>query len=199
MSRMPKPEVPAFPTSERRTALEIGNAAYRADLLRHAVNNAGDIKYQSVQVDRVLDRMREAGNQLNVIIPDACRNNPYARNLRSAQASLAVIQAATGSLIAYATSSGTTAEDGAGCNGTYTKHLLHFVQKPSLSAEQMFKEVHVAVAQETGKEQIPWASTSLLGDFYSAGRYAARVRLFEGDGSVSAPGHAQRWRCPDGG
>jgi uncharacterized caspase-like protein len=229
----------AYSTSERRTALVIGNAAYRTDPLRNAVHDAmdmattlrqigfevmelrdaghqqmeegveqftrklgrggvglfyfsghgvqanglnylipvdarisreGDIKYQSVQVDWVLDRMRDAGNELNFVILDACRNNPYARSLRTAQQGLAVMQAASGSLIGYATSPGTTAEDGPGRNGTYTKHLLHFIQVPNLSAEQMFKEVRVAVAQETGKKQIPWESTSLLGDFHFAGK-----------------------------
>jgi tetratricopeptide (TPR) repeat protein len=237
--RAPETGVPALATSERRTALVIGNAAYRVDPLRNAVHDAtdmaatlrrlgfqvtelqdaahqqmeegveqftrqlgrggvglfyysghgvqvsgvnylipvdarisreSDIKYQSVQVDWVLDRMREAGNELNVIVLDACRNNPYARSWRSAQPGLAVMQAASGSLIGYATSPGTTAEDGPGRNGTYTKHLLHFMQLPSLSAEQMFKEVRVAVAQETGKKQIPWVSTSILGDFYFAGK-----------------------------
>jgi uncharacterized caspase-like protein len=241
---MPAPRVPgigmmAYSTSERRTALVIGNAAYRTDPLRNAVNDAtdiaatlrqlgfevtelhdaahqqmeqgveqftrqlgrggvglfyfsghgvqanglnylipvdarisseSDIKYQSVQVDWVLDRMRDAGNELNVIILDACRNNPYTRSSRTAQPGLAVMQAASGSLIGYATSPGTTAEDGPGRNGTYTKHLLRFMQAPSLSAEQMFKEVRVAVAQETGKKQIPWVSTSILGDFYFGGK-----------------------------
>jgi uncharacterized caspase-like protein len=125
------------------------------------ISREGDIKYQSVQVDWVLDRMRDAGNELNVIILDACRNNPSARSWRTAQPGLAVMQAVSGSLIGYATSPGTTAEDGAGRNGTYTKHLLNFMQVPSLSAEQMFKEVRVAVAQETGKKQIPWVSIHL--------------------------------------
>jgi tetratricopeptide (TPR) repeat protein len=83
---------------------------------------------------------------------------------------LAPIQAASGALLAYATAPGMTAEDGPGRNGTYTKHLLSFIQVPRLSAEEMFKEVRVAVARETGKRQIPWVSTSLLGDFYFAGR-----------------------------
>jgi uncharacterized caspase-like protein len=134
------------------------------------ISRESDIKYQSVQVDWVLDRMRDAGNDLNVIVLDACRNNPYARSGRNAQPGLAMMQAVSGSLIGYATSPGTTAEDGPGRNGTYTKHLLHYMQVPNLNAEQMFKEVRVAVAQETGKKQIPWVSTSLLGDFYFAGK-----------------------------
>jgi Flp pilus assembly protein TadD len=238
-TRAPETGVLAMTTSERRTALVIGNAAYRVDPLRNAVHDAtdmaatlrqlgfqvtelrdadhqriedgveqftrqlgrggvglfyfsghgvqvnglnylipvdarisheSDIKYQSVQVDWVLDRMREAGNELNVIILDACRNNPYARSWRSARPGLAVMHAASGALIGYATSPGTTAEDGAGRNGTYTKYLLHYMQVPSLNAEQMFKEVRVAVAQETARKQIPWVSTSILGDFYFAGR-----------------------------
>jgi len=237
--RIPMTTVTALSTSERRTALVIGNAAYRTDPLRNAVNDAtdiarglrqlgfevmelhdadhqrmeegveqftrqlgrggvglfyysghgvqvsglnylvpvdakinreSDIKYQSVQVDWVLDRMRDAGNDLNVIVLDACRNNPYARSGRNAQPGLAMMQAVSGSLIGYATSPDTTAEDGPGRNGTYTKHLLHYMQVPNLNAEQMFKEVRVAVAQETGKKQIPWVSTSLLGDFYFAGK-----------------------------
>ncbi len=237
--RIPMTTVTALSTSERRTALVIGNAAYRTDPLRNAVNDAtdiakglrqlgfevmelhdadhqrmeegveqftrqlgrggvglfyysghgvqvsglnylvpvdakinreSDIKYQSMQVDWVLDRMRDAGNELNVIILDACRNNPYARSGRNAQPGLAMMQAVSGSLIGYATSPGTTAEDGPGRNGTYTKHLLHYMQVPNLNAEQMFKEVRVAVAQETGKKQIPWVSTSILGDFYFAGK-----------------------------
>jgi tetratricopeptide (TPR) repeat protein len=237
--RTPVTAVTALSTSERRTALVIGNDAYRTDPLRNAVNDAtdmarglrqlgfevmelrdadhqrmeegveqftrqlgrggvglfyysghgvqvsglnylvpvdaritreSDIKYQSVQVDWVLDRMRDAGNEVNIIILDACRNNPYARSGRNVQPGLAMMQAVSGSLIGYATSPGTTAEDGPGRNGTYTKHLLHFMQVPNLSAEQMFKEVRVAVAQETGKRQIPWVSTSILGDFYFAGK-----------------------------
>lgn len=133
------------------------------------ISRESDVKYQSVHIDWVLDRMREAANELNFVILDACRNNPYARSWRSGQQGLAAVEAVTGSLIAYATAPGTTAEDGPGRNGTYTKHLLHFMQMPGLSVEQMFKEVRVAVAQETGRKQIPWVSTSILGDFYFTG------------------------------
>jgi uncharacterized caspase-like protein len=80
------------------------------------------------------------------------------------------MQSATGVLIAYATAPGTKAEDGTDRNGTYTKYLLHYMQVPELGVEQVFKEVRGAVARDTNKKQIPWVSTSILGDFYFAGK-----------------------------
>jgi hypothetical protein len=130
------------------------------------ISSERDIKYQSVQVDWVLDRMRDAGNELNDFL-DACRNNPYARTMRTPQAGLAPIQAASGSLIGYATSPGTTAEDGP------TERHLH--QAPvalhagaGLKAEQMFKRFGW-LAQKPAKA-IPWEPTSLLGDLLGGNR-----------------------------
>src|SRR5262249_28965605 len=78
---------------------------------------------------------------------------------------LAPMQAARGSLIAYATAPGAVAADGTGRNGTYTKHLLRYLSTPELLVEQMFKRVRVAVEEETGGAQTPWESSSLEGDF----------------------------------
>ena len=78
---------------------------------------------------------------------------------------LAPMQAARGSFIAYATSPGAVATDGAGRNGTYTKHLLRYLTTPDLLVEQMFKQVRVAVEEETRGGQTPWELSSLQGDF----------------------------------
>ena len=75
------------------------------------------------------------------------------------------MQAARGSLIAYATAPGAVAADGAGRNGPYTKHLLRYLRVPDLPVEQMFKQVRAAVKEETQGVQEPWESSSLLGDF----------------------------------
>jgi uncharacterized caspase-like protein len=83
---------------------------------------------------------------------------------------LAVMQSQPGTQAAYATAPGIVAEDGSGRNSTYTKHLLHFLNMPSLTVEQLFREVRVAVAREAGGRRIPWALTSIPGEFSFAGR-----------------------------
>jgi formylglycine-generating enzyme required for sulfatase activity len=131
------------------------------------IERESDVKYEAVSADWVLDVMEEAGNPLNLIILDACRNNPYGRGWRSPVQGLAPPrQSARGAFIAYATAPLQVAADGHGRNGIYTKHLLHYMEKPGLSVEQLFKQVRKDVARETGGKQTPWESSSLTGDFY---------------------------------
>ena len=125
-----------------------------------------DVKYEAVNVGWVLETMADSGNELNMAILDACRDNPFARSWRSGQRGLAVVQAARGMLIAYATEPGGVAEEGSGRNGTYTKHLLKYITKPGWAIERVFKQVRISVMRETKGKQIPWESSSLLGDFY---------------------------------
>jgi len=127
------------------------------------------VKYKAVHVGLVLDQMKAAGNALNIVILDACRDNPFQGRGRSTQRGLAVVQAARGSLIAYATGPGDIALDGRERNGVYTKYLLRYISQPQLSIEQMFKQVRIAVQEETDGKQVPWEMSSLLGDFYFAG------------------------------
>lgn len=125
-----------------------------------------DVRYEAMPVGRVLGALEEARNTLNIIILDACRNNPFVRGWRSPQSGLAMVQAGLGMLIAYATAPGKVAADGYGRNGTYTKHLLQSMTTPGLSIERVFKQVRLAVIEETGGQQTPWESSSLTGDFY---------------------------------
>lgn len=135
-----------------------------------AFQHASDVKYQAIHLGWVLDRMEEAGNEINIVILDACRDTPFVRGVRSSQRGLAMTQAARGTLIAYATGPGKIALDQPGRNGLYTKYLLQYMTHPKLAVEQMFKKVRIAVQIETHGRQLPWESTSLLGDFYFAGR-----------------------------
>ena len=125
-----------------------------------------DVEYEAVAVGQVLDTMEEAGNKLNIVILDACRNNPYGRRWRSIQGGLAPMQEGRGMLIAYAAASGQVALEGKERNSPYTKYLVKFLQEPGLSVEQVFKHVRVAVEAETRGLQIPWEATSLREDFY---------------------------------
>ena len=130
------------------------------------VERAATTKVDAVSAEQVLSSMTTAGSALNILILDACRNNPFlARWPVKVPPGLAPMQAARGSFIAYATSPGAVATDGTGRNGTYTKHLLRYLTTPDLPVEQMFKRVRVAVEGETGGAQTPWELSSLQGDF----------------------------------
>lgn len=121
---------------------------------------------EAISVSSVLRKMEIAGNAVNIVVLDACRNNPFESSYRSGSRGLTRLDGPTGSYIAYATAPGKIASDGRGKNGLYTQHLLQYMQEPGLTIEQVFKKVRVGVIGDTGGKQIPWENSSLLGDFY---------------------------------
>ena len=128
------------------------------------IGREGDIRLETIDLDAVLDQVR--GNSENVIILDACRDNPFQQRVRSVSPGLASIDAPLGTLIAYATAPGKVASDGAGANGLYTTELVKAIEKPGLRIEDIFKRTRAAVAQRSQNAQIPWELSSLLGDVY---------------------------------
>ncbi len=121
---------------------------------------------ETVDVNSVLAQMDQAKNRLNIIILDACRDNPFARKFRGGSRGLAFMDAPTGSFIAYATAPGSTADDGEpGQNGIYTAELLKAMREPNLRIEEVFKKVRQGVLTRTGGRQNPWEASSLTGDF----------------------------------
>ncbi len=132
-----------------------------------------DIKFESVDANRVLAKMEKAGNRLNIIFLDACRNNPFARSFRSTNKGLAVMDAPSGSLISFATAPGKTASDGDGRNGLFTGYLLDYMKQPGLPLTRMMMEVRKKVLKDSDKKQTPWDVSSLTGDFYFSGRRSA--------------------------
>jgi peptide/nickel transport system substrate-binding protein len=128
------------------------------------IESEADVRLETVDVDVVLDQTRD--NRLNLVILDACRNNPFERRFRGGGRGLAVVEAPVGTMIAYATAPGRVANDGDGTNGLYTSELLKAMRTPGLKVEEVFKRVRAAVARQTRNEQVPWESSSLTGDFY---------------------------------
>lgn len=133
------------------------------------IETESDVEHESIDVGRVLGKMEDAGNPVNIIILDACRDNPFAGSFRSSRSGLARMDAPVGSIVAYATSPESVAADGTGRNGIYTKHLLKQMMIPGMTIEQVFKGVRNSVIDETNSKQVPWESTSLRGDFYFSG------------------------------
>ncbi|MCP4753111.1 MAG: caspase family protein, partial [Proteobacteria bacterium] len=128
-----------------------------------------DIRFESVDANRILAKMEKAGNRLNIVFLDACRNNPFARSFRSANKGLAVMDAPSGSLISFATAPGRTASDGDGRNGLFTGYLLEYMNQPGLSLTAMMMEVRKKVLRDSDRKQTPWDVSSLTGDFYFSG------------------------------
>jgi uncharacterized protein (TIGR02145 family) len=126
------------------------------------------VEYDCVQADRVLALMEASGSKVNIIILDACRNNPFERSWTrsSTGRGLAFMNAPGGTLIAYSTAPGTTAQDGSGNNSPYTTAFIESAKLSGLTVTQIFQNVTRLVSQKTGKQQIPWISSSLTGDFY---------------------------------
>jgi hypothetical protein len=133
------------------------------------VKGERDVEYESVDVGRVLGKMEDAGNRMNLVILDACRDNPFARSFRSAASGLATMDAASGTFVAYATAPGRTADDGTGANGLYTEQLIRYMRTPGLKVEDVFKRVRIDVEKSSAGKQVPWESSSLKGDFYFSG------------------------------
>jgi len=124
-----------------------------------------DMQAKTVELNSLLDALIKAQNPMNVIILDACRDNPFGSKVRSQQKGLSQFDAPPGSLLAYATSPGNTAADGDGANGLYTENLLRELKVPEARIEDVFKRVRLAVRRKTDGQQIPWESTSLEEDF----------------------------------
>jgi len=132
-----------------------------------------DIASQLINVDLVLREMKQAQTRLNIVILDACRNNPFAvTGVRSA--GLAPVLAPAGSLISFATQPGSVAFDGDDGDSPFSKALAATMQRPGLDLIAAFDEVGKAVIQVTGGQQQPWISTSPIpGSFYFAGAKVA--------------------------
>jgi hypothetical protein len=124
-----------------------------------------DVDFQMLDANLVLRQMEAAGTKLNLVILDACRNNPFGgRGLRATGGGLAQMQAPEGTLISFAT------QDGTGGDSPYTKALAQTIRRPGLGIFDAFNEVGLAVMQATGNSQQPWVSNSpIRGSFFFAG------------------------------
>ena len=137
------------------------------------IQNPHELVKSAYSINDLLAELGQSLSNQNIIILDACRNNPFRKTasvttqLREIQAGLALVEPPASTLIAYATEPGNIAEDGRGRNGTYTQALLkHFTR--SETAEELFKKVRKDVLQATDNRQTPWEHSSLLETFYFA-------------------------------
>jgi hypothetical protein len=140
------------------------------------ITSKAELKSRAYDAGIILGEMQEAGNKVNVVILDACRNNPF-KGFRGGADGLATMSGPKGSLIAYATAPGSVASDGAsGHNGIYTAYLKQYILQPGLSIEEMFKKVLESVS-EKNPDQTPWYNSSMTGTFCFAGCSTAPISI----------------------
>jgi hypothetical protein len=130
--------------------------------------SAKDMDFQMVDASLVLRQMEDAGTKLNMVILDACRNNPFAiRGVRAATGGLGEMAAPEGTLISYATQPGHVALDGDSGDSPYTVALAKAIERPGSDVFHVFNEVGLVVKQGTAGAQQPWLATSpIAGNFY---------------------------------
>jgi len=134
------------------------------------VTSETDVQFEAMDAGRVLGKMQDAGNKLNIVILDACRDNPFKRSFRTETVGLAQMDAPKGSIIAYATAPGSVAADGNGRNGLFTKHLLKSLATAGMTVQDVFMETGMGVMKETGDKQIPWMSLTPVPRYYLASK-----------------------------
>jgi uncharacterized caspase-like protein len=130
------------------------------------IQREDEVAFNAFDASQVLERMEASKTRVNIVILDACRNNPFTRSFRSSTQGLASMDAPFGSYVAMATAPGRVAGDGSEGNGVYTRHLLAAMKTPGIPIEDVFKRTRVQVMSATDNQQVPWDYSSLSGDFY---------------------------------
>lgn len=125
-----------------------------------------ELDFEAVSISSLMRLLKVARNSVNMVILDACRNNPFPESTRSTSRGLAPVSAPRGTYIAYSTAPGNVAYDGDGDNSEYTKALASAITEPGLEIAQVFRKVRRDVITATGEKQIPWESSSIVGNFY---------------------------------
>ena len=124
-----------------------------------------EIRYKSISLSMLLDKLYGSGSAINIIILDACRDNPFS-GFRSSSKGFTSVTAPIGTIISYSTAPGSVARDGEGRNSPYTESLLECSNLSNLQLEEFFKEVRKKVLFKTSNQQQPWETSSLIEDFY---------------------------------
>ena len=129
------------------------------------IADASELADKAVSASAIVHSMAMSGNDLNIIILDACRDNP----LTEVTSGLSRIDSSASLFVSYSTSPGAVALDGEGRNSPYAKHLTLALATPNLNLEETFKKTLKGVYQETSGQQTPWLSSSFFGDFVFRG------------------------------
>lgn len=146
--------------------IQVGGINYLIPL-GSQIDNDKIVEHEAFDVNRLFAYLDDAGNSTNIVILDACRDNPFGRSFRSYNRGLAIVsKQPPGTIISFSTGANQVAADGDGRNSPYTAALLRHIKTPGISLEQVFKRVRNQLFEETKGKQEPAEYTTLRADFY---------------------------------
>jgi uncharacterized caspase-like protein len=151
--------------------MQINSASYLIPVDMVPTSEQG-VMQRAYPLKSLLDDMAASAAAVNIVVLDACRNNPFqpgkpARYRNFSNLGLAPVQAPRGTLVAYATAPNHLAEDGIDANnGVYSAALAESLLEPNLTLEQAFKRAGDKVRKKTFDDQIPWFESSLTGEYF---------------------------------
>jgi hypothetical protein len=125
------------------------------------ITSESNLRYEALEMQQVLDNIQEAENTLNIVVLDACRDNPFGWSRGSSRGLSVVSRQPPGSIVVYATSAGSTAADGTGQNGLFTSHLLNNLKNPKMEVYDVFRQTMADVQQASNGRQVPAISSQL--------------------------------------
>jgi Caspase domain len=160
--KLPKYNVALFYYAGHGNQVDGKNYLIPADAL---LEKPIDCKFEAIAVDFVVDEFERYPDNTNIVILDACRNNPYASWARGGEAGFKQVTFTSGTIIAFATSEGATAADGKGANGLYTEELVKQMNIPQ-SLHNVFLNTRNQVRKLSNNQQVPMEWDKLNSDFY---------------------------------
>ena len=130
------------------------------------ISDEDEVDLEAININSFLRVMNSSSSAINIVVLDACRNNPFARSFRSVSRGLAPVDAPKGTYIAYATAPGDVAADGKGDNSPYSVALAKAIKQGGITIEQVFKQARKSVLETTDAKQVPWETSSITGNFF---------------------------------
>jgi hypothetical protein len=124
------------------------------------------LRARAVSVQTVLDELNDASNELNVVVLDACRDNPFAWGRTGNRGLTVIANQPADSIVVYATSAGSIAQDGTGRNGLFTSRLLNNLKTPGLEVKEIFNRTGADVIIASDRKQIPAVYSQFFGSAY---------------------------------
>jgi hypothetical protein len=129
------------------------------------LNKKSDCQWEAIEVNKIIAQFEQVPENINIIILDACRNNPFKSWVRGGEQGFKMLNPVSGTFISYATAEGATAADGSGLNGPFTEELVRQMVVPQ-SIFEVFMNTGNQVRKRTNNTQQPTYQVNLSGNFW---------------------------------